>query len=266
MNKHLTSQVQALYNRALALKNQGQAQASLSECDRILTIAPKQFDALILKGIILSEHGKQIDALVLFNEALEVKKDPAILNNRANIYQQMKQFDLAMDDYDAAIKLNPRFLEGHYNKANCFKETNQYHEAIVWYKKTLKINPKYFHAWNNMGLCCQSIQDFEGALAACQEAVKIEPNNYVIYNNMGFTLHVLMRLDESIAAFKKSIELNPEQTDSKFNIGFVYLLKGDLEKGWQGHEERWKNKYRPAALPRVWNGEDLTGKTIYIVH
>ena len=266
MNKHLTSQVQALYNRALALKNQGQAQASLSECDKILTIAPKQFDALILKGIILSEHGKHIDALLLFDEALKIKKDPAILNNRANIYQQMKQFDLAMDDYDAAIKLNLRFLEGHYNKANCFKETNQYHEAIVWYKKTLKINPKYFHAWNNMGLCCQSIQDFEGALAACQEAVKIEPNNYVIYNNMGFTLHVLMRLDEAIAAFNKSIELNPDQTDSKFNIGFVYLLKGDLEKGWAGHEERWKNKYRPAGLPKLWTGEDVAGKTIYIVH
>jgi len=266
MNKNLTNQVQVLYNRALALKNQGQAQASLAECDKILSIVPKQFDALILKGIILGEHGKQIDALTFFNDALSVKKDPAILNNRANIYQQMKQFDLAMEDYDAAIKLNPRFLEGHYNKANCYKELNQYREAIIWYKKALKINPKYFHAWNNMGLCCQSIQDFEGALAACQEAVKIEPNNYVIYNNMGFTLHVLMRLDESIAAFKKSIELNPEQTDSKFNIGFVYLLKGDLEKGWAGHEERWKNKYRPAALPRVWNGEDLTGKTIYIVH
>jgi len=69
MNKHLTSQVQALYNRALALKNQGQAQASLNECDRILTIASKQFDALILKGIILSEHGKHIDALLLFDEA-----------------------------------------------------------------------------------------------------------------------------------------------------------------------------------------------------
>jgi len=83
---------------------------------------------------------------------------------------------------------------------------------------------------------------------------------------MGFALHVLMRLDESIAAFNKSIELNPDQTDSKFNIGFVYLLKGDLEKGWQGHEERWNNKYRPVGLPSLWKGEDLTGKTIYIVH
>jgi len=266
MNKHLTSQVQALYNRALMLKNQGQPQASLVECDKILSIIPKQFDALILKGILFSENGKQIDALGLFNEALTVKKDPTIYNNRGNIYQGMKQFDLAMEDYDAAIKLNTRFLEAHYNKANGYKEQNQFHEAIKWYKKALKINPKYFHAWNNMGLCCQSVQDFEGSLFAFQEGAKIEPNNYVIYNNMGFTLHVMMRLDESIAAFNKSIELNPNQTDSKFNMGFVNLLKGDLEKGWQGHEERWENKYRPSSLPRVWNGEDLTGKAIYIVH
>jgi len=266
MNKTLTNQVQVLYNRALSLKNQGQNQSSLAECDKILSIAPNQFDALILKGIILSENGRQIDGLGFFNAALNIKKDPAIYNNRGNIYQKLKQFELALDDYDAAIKLNPRFLEAHYNKGNCYKELNQHQKAIEWYKKTLKINPKYFHAWNNMGLCCQAVQDFEGSLAACQEAIKIEPDNYIIYNNMGFTLHTLMRLDEAIASFKKSIELNPEQTDSKFNIGFVYLLKGDLEKGWEGHEERWRNKYRPSALPNLWKGEDLTGKTIYIVH
>ena len=267
MNKTLTNQVQALYNRALSLKNQGQAQASLIECDKILKLVPNQFDTLILKGIIFGENNQKIDALGFFNAALEIKKDPAIYNNRANIYQQMKQFDLAMDDYDASIKLNPRFLEGHYNKANCYKELNQYHDAIKWYKKALKINPRYFHAWNNMGLCCQSVQDFEGALAACQEAARIEPNNYVIYNNMGFTLHVLMRLDEAIECFNKSIELGPQgYNDSRFNIGFVYLLKGDLEKGWEGHETRFQNKYRPVNLPRMWTGEDLKGKTIYIIH
>jgi hypothetical protein len=75
-----------------------------------------------------------------------------------------------------------------------------------------------------------------------------------------------MRLDESIAAFQRAMEVDPNANDSKFNIGFVYLLKGDLEKGWKGHENRWNNKYKPTNLPRVWNKEDLEGKTIYIFH
>ena len=221
---------------------------------------------LVLKGIILSDARHDIAALELFNLALDLKKDHIAYNNRGNLYQNMRMFELAIEDYDNAIKRNPKFTEAYYNKANCYKEQNNWAEAVKWFQKALECNPKYFHALNNMGLCYQNLQMFDKALECNERAVKIEPNNFAIYNNMGFTIHVLMRTKESIACFKKSIELNPNQTDSKFNIGFVYLLTGDFENGWAGHEERWNNKYRPSRLPNLWKGEDVKGKRVYIMH
>jgi len=266
MKKTLTNQVGALYNQALLLKTQGQVHRSAQACEEILKQYPKSYDTLVLMGIILSENHQDIAALGFFNKAIEVKKDHIVYNNRGNLYLNMKQYDLAIEDYDLAIKYNPSFTEAHYNKGNCMKELNEPAKAIECYRRAIMCNPKYFHAHNNMGLCYQSLNQFDNALAANQQAVKIDPNNYLIYNNMGFTLHTLMRTDDAIAAFNKSIELNPDAIDPRFNVGFVYLLKGDLEKGWAGHEVRWNNKYKPSSLPRKWDGEDVYGKRIYIYH
>ena len=266
MKKPLTNQVSSLYTQALVLKTQGQVQRSHQLCDQILQQYPNHYETLVLMGIILSENRQDISALDFFNRALNVKKDHIAYNNRGNLYQNMRQCELAIEDYDKSIKLNPKFTEAYYNKANCYKEQNQWEEAVKWFKQALKCNPKYFHAWNNMGLCYQNLQKFEDALECNRKAIQIDPNNYLIYNNMGFTLHVLMRPDEAIASFNKSIAINPEAIDPKFNVGFVHLLKGDFEKGWAGHEVRWHNKYKPSALPRKWEGEDVYGKRIYIYH
>jgi tetratricopeptide (TPR) repeat protein len=258
--------VESLYSQAFALRNQGQPQQAYLVCEQILKTAPKQPDTLTLMGIIMAEANKPFDALGLFQQSLECKKEASTYNNRGNLYQNLKQYELALEDYETALKLKPNFTEAYFNQGNCYKDLNQHQEAIESYKKAIASNPKYYTAYTNMGMCLQNLQRFDEALECFNKAIEIEPNYFGAYNNKGFCLHVLMRLDESIEAFKKATELNPENNDSKFNIGFVYLLKGDLENGWTGHERRWFNKYKPSNLPRLWQGEPVNGKTIYIYH
>jgi tetratricopeptide (TPR) repeat protein len=266
MNKPKINKVADLYKQALAAKAQGNNQQAYSLCQDILRIFPNQPEPLGLMGILLAESGHKIDALDCLTRALAVLKDPSTYNNRGNLYQNLHQFELALDDYNAALKINPRFTEAHYNKGNCYKELNDFKKAIECYQEAIKTNPKYYTAYTNMGLCYQQLQNFKDAITSFDKAIEINPNYYAPYNNRGFAKHVMMDLDGSIADFKKSIELAPNVNDSKFNIGFVYLLKGDLENGWAGHETRWNNKYKPSNLPRLWRGEDITGKTLYIYH
>ena len=266
MKKPKLDKVNHLYQRAFAAKNHGNAQLAYSLCEDILKISPNQPEPLSLMGLILAESGRKIDALGFFTRALEVVKDPSTFNNRGNLYQNFKQFELALDDYDEAIKRNKNFTEAYYNKGNCYKEMNEFQKAIDCYEQALKCNPKYYTAYTNMGLCLQQFQKFPEAIACFDKAIEINPNYYAPYNNRGFAKHVMMDLDGAIADFNKSIELAPDVNDAKFNIGFVYLLKGDLENGWAGHETRWNNKYKPANLPRLWRGEDIKDKTIYLIH
>jgi tetratricopeptide (TPR) repeat protein len=266
MKTQRNNRVESLYSQAFALRNQGDRQRAFLLCEEIIKVAPTQSDTLSLMGILLAESNRPFDALNFFGKALQVKKEPSTFNNRGNLYQNLKQYELALEDYETALKLKPSFTEAYFNQGNCYKDLNQFTKAIESYKKALAANPKYYTAYTNMGLCLQNLQRFEEALECFNKSIEIAPDYFGAYNNKGFCLHVLMRLDESIATFKKAMELNPENNDAKFNIGFVYLLKGDLENGWAGHERRWFNKYKPSNLPRLWNGEDLKNKTIYIYH
>ena len=266
MKKQLTNQLSAMYGRALMLKQQGNSKAAFHACEEVIKSYPKQYDCLVLMGIILSENNQNILALDFLNRAIAVKKDATAYNNRGNVYQGLKQFELALDDYEKAIKLDKKFVEAYYNTGNTYKEMYQYETAIEWYKKAVMVNPRYFTAYCNMAMCYQNLQRFEDALEASEKAIAIEPRHHAAYNNKGFSLDILGRYEESIAAFKKGEELCPENNDIKFNIGFVYLGIGDWENGWQAHEMRWNNKYAPPKLPNIWKGEDVYGKTIYIIH
>ena len=120
-----------LYGQPFTAKNQGNVQRAYALCEDILKISPKQPEPLSLMGLILAESGRKIDALGFLTRALEVVKDPSVFNNRGNLYQGFKQFELALDDYDAALKLNPKFTEAHYNKGNCYKEMNEFAKQAI---------------------------------------------------------------------------------------------------------------------------------------
>ena len=50
------------------------------------------------------------------------------------------------------IKLNPNFIEGHYNLAKTQKELGKLSEAnLASYKKAIEIKPDYAEAYNNLG-------------------------------------------------------------------------------------------------------------------
>ena len=260
-------QIGLMYHSALALKDQGELEKAYQQCEAILQKFPTFFPALQLVAIIFAEKKNYNRSLEYFNRAVTAeRKNYGVYSNRGNIHQLLKNFDLALKDFDRSISLKRDFVEAWYNKANCYKDMNEYEKAIEIYNKALIFNPKMADSWLNAGLCYQNLQQFETALEYYNKAIEFNPTKWLGYNNKGYVLHCLMRLEESEEAYKRSMELLEDNYNSRFNLGLVQLLKGDYDNGWEGHEVRWRNHFSPMKLPDLWNGEDLTGKTIYIHH
>jgi tetratricopeptide (TPR) repeat protein len=266
MKKQSENWVEASYRKAFQLKTHGSPQQAYILCEQILKTIPKQAETLSLMGIILGESNQKFAALEYFTKSIEARKNASAYNNRANLYQELKQYELALEDYDMAIKLNKKLVEAYYNKANCLRELHQMDEAIKVYKEAIQCDPSYHNAYTNLGMSYQNLQQHALALEYYEKALKIKPDDYYLHNNKGYALHVLMRIDESIAAYERARDIDPKATEAKFNVGFLYLLKGEMEKGWKAHEERWDSKFRPMKLKNLWTGEDLTGKVIYVHH
>ena len=53
----------------------------------------------------------------------------------------------ALEAYDKAIAINPKYYEAWINKGNCFVRIRKYKEAVDAYDKAIEIKPTEHASW-----------------------------------------------------------------------------------------------------------------------
>jgi tetratricopeptide (TPR) repeat protein len=94
--------------------------------------------------------------------------------NRGQHYYEKKFYDLAIEDFNAAIPLKPKWVEMAYgNRGNAYYAKGDDTKAIDSYDQAIAIDPKYTSALTARGLLYEKAgaierakADFEAALAA----------------------------------------------------------------------------------------------------
>ena len=64
---------------------------------------------------------------------------------------RLKKLNESEKCFYTSIKLNPNFIEGHYNLGKTQKELGKLTEAISSYKKAIEIKPDYAEFYNEIG-------------------------------------------------------------------------------------------------------------------
>ena len=61
----------------------------------------------------------------------------------------------ALKEYQKLIAIDPKNHEVWYNMGFAYDELEQYEKAIDCYETAVKHKPDYHNAWNNIGHCLQ---------------------------------------------------------------------------------------------------------------
>jgi tetratricopeptide (TPR) repeat protein len=85
--------------------------------------------------------------------------------NRANIYAQQHQALLAIDDYVAAMVLDPSNPLIPYNRGNLYFDMRRYDLAIADYSRAIELDPSLGFAFLNRGLAHAKQGDTRAAAA-----------------------------------------------------------------------------------------------------
>ena len=101
-----------------------------------------------------------------FTEALNVFPNYYdALNGRGAAYKQGGKFDdLAMQDYEKAIQMNPENGSAHYNKAFLLEEQNDFDGAIKSYTKAIAFNMNDDVSYFGRGSSYARKGEFENAI------------------------------------------------------------------------------------------------------
>ena len=91
------------------------------------------------------------DDWTLWNNVLEHYPDiPTAIMHRANIYCLSGRPDKAIEEYNKAIRLAPRYAEIYVNRGNAYMSRGEYPKGIADFKHALALKPDYSLARDNL--------------------------------------------------------------------------------------------------------------------
>lgn len=130
------------------LMKQGQLGPALERTDQALAAKPKDAQARFMKGLILTEMGRQNDAIVVFTKLTEDYPElPEPYNNLAVLYAQQRQFEKAKNALEMAIRTHPSYATAHENLGDIYARM-----ASQAYDKALQIDSSNASAQTKLAL------------------------------------------------------------------------------------------------------------------
>jgi tetratricopeptide (TPR) repeat protein len=133
-----------------------------------------------------------------------------------------------IEDKSASVK--DRFIS-HYNRGNAYRDKRDWDKALADYSAAIRLDPKHPYGYNNRGIVHRVKGNFESALADFSEAIKLDPKHARALSNRCWTQAIIgAELKRALADCNESLRLNNKDDNTFDSRGFTYLKLGDWER------------------------------------
>ncbi len=119
-----------------------------------------------------------------------------------------------------------------YQKAIDASKQENWKEAIQNYEQAVKIDPKFIYAWDNLGICYRRVEEYDKALNAYKQSLAIDPKGKMPLQNIAITYVYKKEYQKAIDAYGDFDKMYPGDPEVYYGMGQVYFthLKNN-EKG-----------------------------------
>lgn len=245
---------QMLYEQGGLYLQKGRTRAAKEVFTRLVEKVPDEADAHFYLGVALAKEHLKTEAVASFRRALDIEPGLAeshwalalLYNERGDGYQD------ALKAAQEGLKLDPHSAYGHFvlGFVLCSRGDNESAESMLI--KAVELDPEQAHAHYYLALIYLRLQDDVKAIASMENTVEADPSYTEAYYSLG-TLYArtgrvddgqrMIELFQELSSadmeedhyrrllYRKSEPLPPKQrAASHFNLGLVYLKRGDLDK------------------------------------
>jgi Tfp pilus assembly protein PilF len=234
---------------------------------RALALDPQMADAHNNLGVALHGLGRNAESIASYRRALALR--PVYAKAELNLgvaLMDAHALTEAGEHLRDAVALEPRFPEAHYNLGNLLEKQGALEEAAASFRRAAQLKPDFYEAHNNLGAVLSKAGEGAPALASFEQALALKPRHAEAHHNLANALADLGRYEEALATCRQAIALDPAHVQAGFSEAMLLLLRGELRLGFEKYECRWRlETLPPRGFPApLWNGEDLSGRTILL--
>lgn len=226
-----TKHIARLLEQGLDHFRQGNMVAVVPLYEEVLTLDPRNFDALHLLGVIAYQSQNFSSAATLIGQALDSDpKNTSALNNFASTLIELNRFDEAIEKLNLAVAIKNDYAEAYFNLGNLYFKIKKYKEAIEKYKIAVERKPAYAGAYNNLGSVQIELCQFEDATHSFEQAIKINPNFADAHFNNGNALRKLKRHNEAVESYLIALKIIPNHAKSCCNLAASLVDLGRMKE------------------------------------
>lgn len=224
-------------NRSVALLGAGRVEEAVEAAGEAVRLRPDNAGGYVNLALAQIRAGRQADAWETVSRGLEAAPDhPGLLGHAARIATEARNLALAETYVTRALAIAPDSPEIVFTAGLMRQAGGRYAQALADYDRTLVLQPGH------------------------QSAIV----------NRGVVLRHLGRIGEAVAQFRKGLAHAPGFPALRYNLALTELLAGEWAKAWPDFELRLRLAGALDGSPQpdspVWDGGDISGKTLLVVH
>jgi tetratricopeptide (TPR) repeat protein len=193
--------------------------------------------------------------LVLLPAVAAGAEDATTWYARAEDLAGTGDYAAAIDAYQQAVSLNPRYLNAWIRLGYAYQLTGQHDKAVGAYTTAIAVEPNSTIAYTSLGYVYGTMGKNIEALQVLENATTISPDDPYAWLSKGITLSSLSRFNESIAAYKRVISLSPRDSDAWFCLGLDYFSLGNYPDALDAFDKALEIDDRKSA---AWNYKGQT--------
>lgn len=118
----------------------GEYDEALKILDAGIAIRQDNYRLFHNRGLVYEMQGHLKEAMWNYSKAIELNGKSAVsLTNRAGLFTQINRFDLAWNDYVAAIKADPDYGNAYLGRGNLLYRSKRYEEALKDFNRAVTL-------------------------------------------------------------------------------------------------------------------------------
>lgn len=180
-------------------------------------------------GVVYERAAKYNKAIAYYKESLEKKSNIITASRISSCYDDLGDYDKALEYCDQAIALDSVKSDYLYQKANILDNAGRTQEAIKTMSDYIANTPDEPAGYYQRGWFKDHSGDIEGALEDYTMAITLQPNEAYAYLNRGVLYRLKGENAKAESDFKQVVRLDsiPEEAECSF---YAYYYLGQKDK------------------------------------
>ncbi len=223
-----------------------------------------------------------------YREALELAPEDFVAHHLLGVVRnQQGNFAGALGPLDRALELNPRSALAHLNRGNALWGLGRAQEALTHFQFCLRFNPDQPDALLNCAAALGALDRPAEALQRLDRLLALQPGSAAALMSRGVVLEQLDRLEEALASHDQALALCPDWPDALCNRGNTLLRLGRCDDALAcyeralaldpGHLKALENRENPLlhsgiavqarldGLARAESGPERPGRALFLL-